>query len=344
MASEPFHFYEDAFATLTSALNTYIGDVASNIIGGFVGVTYTLLMIYMMFYGWSMLRGMVSEPITDFMTRMVRLSVIVAIAMSASRYSSYVSDFLWSSPEALAALVADGYSNGTSNVQFLDGLMTRLYDLGDAYWQLAMAPTIPNVGLLIVAILIWAAAVAATAYGAFLLALSKMALAILLGVGPLFVLCLLFEGTKRFFDSWIGQALNYVFLVMLTSATIKLVLTIISTYLNAAGEVAADATIAQALPALALCVIAALVMTQLPSMASALGGGVAVSTLGAVGWAYGKARGGVAAMRPTSLRRSVNRARSDYRIARAAAVNVGSMPAAVYRRITGGNKNRVSQG
>jgi type IV secretion system protein VirB6 len=339
-----FHFYEDTFARLDAALTGYVGDVASNVIGAFTGVTYTLLMIYMMLWGWSTLRGMISEPVTDAMTRLIRLSVIVGIAMEIGRYNTFVSDFLWSTPDALAAIVADGYSDSTSNVQFLDELMSKLYDLGDAYWQKAnaMGDFFPDFGLLATAVLIWIAGVAATAYGAFLLALSKMALAILLGVGPLFVLCLIFEGTKRFFESWLGQALNYVFLVVLTAGAIKLILTILEAYLTVAGT-PVDPTIDQALPAIVLCVIAALVMTQLPSIASALGGGAAVSTLGAVGWAYGKAKGGVVAMRPTNLKRSYNKASSDVRIARGAAGAVAGAPAAVYRRITGGAKNRVSQ-
>lgn len=345
-APSSFHFYEDTFRNLNNALTTYVGDVASNIIGSITGVAYSMLMIYMMLWGWSTLRGMITEPITDGATRMIRISVIVAIALNLGRYNTYLSNFLWQTPDALAAIVASGYSDSTSNVQYLDGLMSKLYDLGDAFWQKANAAggIFPDFGLLLVGIGIWIGGVAATAYGAFLLALSKMALAILLGIGPIFVLLLIFDGTKRFFEAWIGQALNYVFLVVLTASAIKLILTILDTYLNVAGPgMQADPTIDGALPALVLCVIAALVMMQLPSVASALGGGVAIGTLGAVGWAYGKTTGAASSMRPTNLKRSLNKAKSDVRIAKQAAGSVASAPAAVYRRITGGSKNRVSQ-
>lgn len=337
-APSEFHFYEDTFNRLDATLATYIGEVASSVIGAFSGVVYTLLMIYMVLYGWSTMRGMISEPVNDFLARMVRLSVIVGIAMNLGRYNTYLSDFLWNTPDALAAYVAAGYADSRSNVQFLDGLMSQLYDLGDAYWVLANAPgaIVPDFGLMAVAILIWTTGMVATAYGAFLLGLSKMALAILLGIGPVFVLCLLFEGTKRFFESWIGQALNYVFLVVLTSAVIKLMLSIIEVYLGlASDDIAADPRIDQALPALAMCLMAALVMMQLPSIASALGGGVAISSLSAPGWAFGKANSGATALRPTHLRRAYHRAVADVRIARGAARSVVQAPAAVYRRITG---------
>jgi type IV secretion system protein VirB6 len=356
-----FHFYEDAFTDLSGALNGYWEHVASNIVGAITPVATTLLMIYVTLWGWSMMRGVISEPITDGVTRIVRLAVITGIALSVTRYGGFIADMLWNSPEALAAHIASGSSNSGSNMQFLDGLMSKIYDLGDAYWQKANASQgmlpLPDLGMTAIAILIWAAGLLATGYGAFLLALSKMALAIILAVGPIFVLLMIFEPTKRFFDAWIGQALNYVFLVMLTAAAIKLILTIIESYLGVANSagVLADPSISQALPCLVFCLIGTLVMMQLPSIAAALGGGVAISTLGAAGWAYNKmkgaAMGGLGAMRPTNLKRSINRARSDVRIASNAARSVArgtaaaaGMPKAIYRKITGSSTNRVGRG
>jgi type IV secretion system protein VirB6 len=340
-APADFHFYRDTFAQLNAALGTYIGDVAGNIIGSISGVAYSMLMIYVMLWGWSVLRGMISEPITDGATRIIKLAAIVGIALNLGRYNTYLSDFLWSTPDALANVVASGYSDSTSNVQFLDGLMSQIYDLGNAYWQKAGASggIIPDIGLTVVAMAIWVAGISATAYGAFLLALSKMALSIILGVGPIFVLLLIFEGTKRFFDAWIGQALNYVILVVLTAGAIKLIFTILASLLLVAGPIAqADPQIDNAIPAILLCIIAALVMMQLPSISSALAGGVAIGTLGAVGWAYGKTTGTVSAMRPTSLKRSANRIRSDVRIAGSAIGKTVGMPAAVYRKVTGASR------
>ena len=317
MASE-FHFFADIFSHLNGALNTYVTDVATSIIGAIKPVATTLLAIYVMLWGWTMFRGMISEPITDGVTRIVRLSVIYSLALTIGTYNGFISDFLWNSPDALAQIVASGYSDSNSNVNFLDTLVGKVWDFGQGYWDKANASTgiLPDMGLLLTAFLIWAAGLAATAYGAFLLALSKMALAILLGTGPIFVMLLFFEGTKRFFESWLGQALNYVILVVLAASAIKLILTILQKYLDAnPASGAADPSIPAALPAIAICVIAALVMTQLPSIASALGGGASISSLGVVGWAYGKAinkaGGTLAGMRPTTMRRNLNRLKAD---------------------------------
>ena len=298
-----------------------------------------------MLWGWSMMRGLISEPVMDGVNRIVRLSLITAAALNLGIYNAYLADLLWNSPDALASAVASGNSNRMSNAQFLDQLMSQMYGLGDAYWKAAFAKLsstlpVPDFGMLIMAILVWGAGLLATAYGAFLLALSKIALAILLGVGPLFVLMTLFEPTKRFFDAWIGQALNYVFLVMLSAAAIKLMMTIMAKYLAAATEAGAlsDPGVDQAFPAIVLSVMSFLILMQLPSIASALGGGVAVSAMGAVRWGFNKVGGGLSAARPTNLRRSMNQLRADGRIATEAAKAVGGAPMALMRKVTGGGK------
>lgn len=343
-----FHFYQRAFSELNNALTSYVTDVATNIIGAITPTASTLLMIYVVLWGWTMMRGMIQEPILDGATRMVRLSVICGIALSIGNYNGYIADFLWNTPDVLAAYVASGYSDSGSNIQFLDSLMSKMYDLGNAYWNTANATggLIPDLGLLTTAIMIWCAGLAATAYGAFLLALSKAALAIILGIGPIFVLLLIFEGTKRFFESWLNQALNYVFLVVLTAAAIKLILTILEKYLldaNGSGLLA-EPSPSQALPAIGFCIIGALVMMQLSSISAAIGGGTAVSTLSAAAWVYGKAKGGAAAMRPTNVRRGLHKARADVRIAGNAARATVGAPMAVYRKITQSRGNRVSRG
>ena len=43
----------------------------------------------------------------------------------------------------------------------------------------------------------------------FLIALSDIALAVLLALGPLFIAMLLFDATQRLFSAWIAQLTTY---------------------------------------------------------------------------------------------------------------------------------------
>lgn len=342
-----FHFYADTFKSVDQLLTSYVTEVATAVIGAISPVATTLVAIYVMLWGWSMMRGIISEPITDGVQRIVRLGLITGLALSIGNYNGYVSDFLWKSPEALAKIVAP--SKGVDSVSFLDNLMSQIFDLGDAYWQVGQSSNVvPDLGMIFIAIIVWALGLIATGYAAFLLVLSKMALAVLLGIGPIFILMAIFEPTKKFLDAWIGQSVNYVFLTMLTAASIKIMLTILEQYLMKNGEIVGDPSVQQAFPAIVLCTIAMLVMMQMPSIASGLAGGVAVGTLGAVNWAYNRAKG--AASGGTNL--ASGKTLSDMRGARRqktvnqqwAERNPGRT-AQIYRKITGSNvkKNEIKK-
>ena len=50
----------------------------------------------------------------------------------------------------------------------------------------------------------------------------KVALAIVLGLGPIFIALLLFDATKKFFEAWLGQALNYMFVFALVASAVNI--------------------------------------------------------------------------------------------------------------------------
>lgn len=340
-----FHFYEDLFTNLDSSLTTYVSDVAGNIISAITPVATSMLTIYIILWGWMIMRGMITEPITDGATRLVRLALITGLALNLGRYNGYIADWLWSSPDAIASYIASGYSDETTNIHFLDQIMNKVFDFGTLFFHKGMATgiVVPDFGFIFVAILIWVGGMAATGYAALLLALAKIFLAALLAVGPIFVLLSMFEVTRKFLESWLGQVLNFIFVVMLTAAILKLLLTIVQLYLTASGSIS-DPSISQAIPCIVLCVIGALALIQVPGHASALGGGVAINTLGIAHWALRRTKATMSALRPTTLKRSWNNLKSDFRIAKNAAKSVGSAPMAVYRKITGSKHNRISRG
>ncbi len=292
MADQAFDYYSQAFTKLSAALTSYVSDTATSIIGAIGPVAAQLLTLYFIIYGISMMRGLIEEPISDFAMRVIKTSLILGLALNIGLYNGQIVSFLWDSPDKLAAYVSGSNSGTTENMSYLDNLMTQFYSLGEKFWAYSSGMTSVDLGPKIIAVLVWLAGVVVTVYAAFLLILAKMALAVILGIGPIFVLLLMFEGTKRFFESWFGQALNYVFVVVLTSAAVKLILSLIVAYMPSANTVAgATGSISAAIPPIALAGIGALVMMQLSSVASALAGGVAISTLGAGNAIWNKAKG-----------------------------------------------------
>ena len=67
-------------------------------------------------------------------------------------------------------------------------------------------------------------------YTLFLMALARVALAVLLAIGPLFIVLLLFDGTKRFFEAWVAQLANYALVGVLAVLVASLLMTVVEAY------------------------------------------------------------------------------------------------------------------
>jgi len=295
MANPEFHFVEDTMTKVDAVITTYITTTSQNVMASISSLGTQLMVIYVCFWGWSMLRGIIQEPVTDAVNRFIRMSIILGLSTSLGLYQTYIVDFLWNTPDALAS-VAGSPPTG-NNGSFLDELFTQQYELGSHFNEKSStSPGIwPDISMVLAGWLIWLVSAAMIAFGGFLLILSKFALALLLAIGPIFILLVIFEPTKRFFEQWLGQCVNFMLLIVLSAASMQMFFSIIQAYLNAVTGLngsGSDPQYAQIFPMIFLCSVAILVLLQLPSIASSLAGGVAISTLGFVNAALNKLSGG----------------------------------------------------
>jgi type IV secretion system protein VirB6 len=123
--------------------------------------------------------------------------------------------------------------------------------------------------------------------------LSRIALSVLLALGPLFIALLFFETTKKFFESWVAQLANYALITILAGLVSTLMLTVITRTAEHALATGGNIEVADAVR---LCIAAGLtllIMRQIMPMAAGLASGVALSSFGAVSgalsWGLGKA-------------------------------------------------------
>jgi len=117
-------------------------------------------------------------------------------------------------------------------------------------------------------------------YTMFLIALSGIALAVLLALGPLFITLLLFDATRRFFEAWLAQLTNYALITILTVLVAALLLQVVESY---AAQTAARGTAIATVDALNMVLVAVLVfllLRQIMPIASGLAGGIALSSFG----------------------------------------------------------------
>lgn len=264
-----------------AAAKNFLQSNITSVMDAIRGPAFTLLSIYIMLWGMAHILGLIREPIVDATKRFIKVGFIFGIALSAAEYNSYVVDVITKGPEQFAS-VFSGATPGSTIGTTLDNVFQRTWDLGADFWERA-GITNGNFGLYFIALTLFFIACLISSYSAFLIILSKVAVNIIVAVGPLFIIATLFESTKRFFESWIAVLSNYAILCILAIATSKFILTIFERNLvNVDSKTAIGVT-----PIICSAIVSLLILPQLPTIASSLGGGIALSTMGAFRGAMG---------------------------------------------------------
>lgn len=278
---------------LNEASQVFMTDTMANVVSAVKPVANTLILIYLGWFGWRLMFGLVD--IKNVAVQVFKACVVYSIATQPSLYNQFFGDWLWKLPEALAGLVLNGQTSDTAS--FLDGLLSQFYEVRTVFIEFAHKDStmgIPNLEFMIAGWLVLGGGIVLVMFALMIVVLSKMAIAMLLSVGSIFVILITFDSTRKFFDAWIGQILSFSFNIMLLAGVLKLIITLLKSYLTNVSPLIAQAatpSIATLVPIFIFCGIAILVLQQISAMGSALGGGIALSTLGAFGKAADSARG-----------------------------------------------------
>lgn len=270
-------FFAEFHAWLTRVLATYIGDTTARIATALEPAIVTLAVLYIVVWGYLQLAGKVEEPFIAGVKRLIVLAVILGASLSLWLYNEIIVDTFFSAPSQLAASAIGAFDP----VSIVDRILLLG---GDAAYSLLRKGGVldGNISFYLAGFAIHLIVGLTAIYTIFLLTLSRIALSVLLALGPLFIALLFFESTKRFFESWIAQMANYAFVSILAVLAAALMLQVLS----AAAEAAASAGPAiQIAHAVRLCMSAGLtflVMRQVMPMAAGLASGLALSTFGAV--------------------------------------------------------------
>ena len=210
------------------------------------------------------------------------LAVIFGVGLNLWLYNAVIVDTFYNAPTQLAAaIVGAGDPVGTVDAIWYSGGTVA----GNLWVKGAL--DIAGWGFIIGGAVVWCLMGLLCVYAMFLIALSNIALAVLLALGPLFIAMLFFDATKRMFSAWIAQLANYALITILTVMVSALLLQIVQSY---AAQTAARGSAIVTVDALNMVLIAALVfliLRQIMPIAAGLAGGIALSTMGMVSRSLG---------------------------------------------------------
>lgn len=255
-----------------NVLNT-ITTVTSDIAASLQPAAVTFATMYVMLWGYLHLRGSIEEPIMDGAIRIIRLAVILGVALSLWEYNTVLVDFFVTTP----SLLSDAILGGNAAMNVVDRVWQQ--GAGVAESLISQGGILDgNMGFYLAGFAVYLFVGFICVWMAYLYCLSLVAVGFLLAIGPLFILGLMFETTKRFFESWMAQLSNYALIIVIASVAAKILLNALQLYAGDAAAKGAAITIAEGVQ---LCLASAfilLIMRQVPTIAASLGSGVALGT------------------------------------------------------------------
>jgi type IV secretion system protein VirB6 len=268
-------------AQFDAVLSAYVLRVVSTLMTAIAPIALSAMTIWVTLYGWAVLRNEVSETLPTFMWKVFKIGLVLAFALQSGFYISNVSD----TANSLAMGVATTFLPAAvdpATVATPYALLDRFND--DASAQVAdimREASLFRLDLVLAAVVFSVGSVVFLCIALFVVTLSKLLLTFVIAIGPLFILCLAWRPTARFFDSWLSMVLNAVVLTWFAFFALGLsafmgnqLFAAIQSgggFLGGTFNVLGEAT-----RYCVLMILMGIICFQAPTLASALTGGAAV--------------------------------------------------------------------
>lgn len=310
-------FFADVAKTLGADLGQNLLDKTGDFIGQITPLFVACFSFYVLLVIWDYYNSNLDVLAVDFIKKCCGWMLIIGLSLAPATYMK-LAHIIYTMPDEIAGIFAGGYKVDASAMdaswKLLMDLLDTISKLHEKYQWYDIGVHFGIVIKIGLVITICGALVVGLSFAFYMVA--KVSLALVLMIGPLFLGCLLFPATRQYAINWIGQCLNHILTCTMFVLLVKIQMAAFDKAINMALSGSAfDYVSAELLPPLFLLqtIIFLVVVFNIPSIASALTGGAAVSGasrhmmslasgLGTAGRLVGRA--GAATLNAASNRRS----------------------------------------
>lgn len=210
--------------------------------GGALGTTLSIVLaIYVALIAYRMLSGRSEMRLSALSPRILGLGLILTFATSWVGYQSFVLNLALGAPEELARILMN--TKGSATYAFSRQLDVIFQSIAEVALQSRPAGTPANAEGSIMSAegdLLWLGALMLLLGTVGVLIVARMALALMLVLGPIFIVLALFSGTRGLFVGWLRTvvmlAVTPLFAVLLGSGTIALIRPLVRELAQTGGQ------------------------------------------------------------------------------------------------------------
>jgi type IV secretion system protein VirB6 len=272
---------DQIFTVIGSQIDTtlfaFIGQVVNKVIAYIGPIALGLVTVWVLHTAIQFMLGKSSDPILEFVWKAATLYLIIGAATVGSFYHEWVID----THNALTTNVVTMFAPPDTALANINSIWNALDVFNKAASDLAIKVVMDSVFkqfnsdlAIVCAVLFSIGNVIFLFFALCVVFFTKAISSFLLGVGPIFILTLLFQSTRQYFFNWLGALLGSAVLTWVVFFILGFTLNLNTTMVDAISANLGELNVfSQVAVFLALCLAFGLFLWQSPSFASGLTGG-----------------------------------------------------------------------
>lgn len=264
------NFIVQIITTANSVVESFVQEAFVNIVSGNMTAFTSMMVVFVIFTG---IRGMLQGyTMSDIVTPIAKLTVVFVLATNWDYFHKYIYSFFMRFPDEI--IMAMGGGSGSDGYG-LNKVFARGFDVAV---QLFSQGGISSIQYYILGFIVVVINLGVMAVGLGGIIIAKLLCGIYMFLGPVFIMLALFESTRPILENWLQQLVTVTLWPILICGVLLMIVKISdvvlvgsSTDMNAAGA------ISTAFEFISFQTLSAFLLSQVPSKAAALAGGVALS-------------------------------------------------------------------
>lgn len=269
----PENFASDLLKGVDNVIGTFVQTGYQNLVSNNRDVITLALILYVAWMGYQYLSRTLEMDVMNLAKHIALLSAVYGVLMRWDLFYLFFYNVFTNEPALLGkALIQSGNGwHGESTLGALDAIFWKGMHLSQTLFSGGNVYHLQNYFFALVIFM----ATGLECLGAlFLLMYAKIAMALLLVLAPLFLMFLLWDTLRNFFNQWLGQLFNYAFIPLVTCGILMITLSLAEA--TQPGEVVGDKWFVGLMVYLCVSFITAFLFWQVLPLCAALSNGLAL--------------------------------------------------------------------
>lgn len=198
-------------------------QMSAKIAMAIIGMAVSGIIIYLMLYAFATMRGAVQAPIPDLAMKLVKMAMIISVACSPALFSRYVI----AGSDQLQLFFLSGYTNIPATS--LPAALEKIFFYFEQHNQIFYSKTtfsalgfgIPDLSMMAAWVIMCICQAVLIVCALIPIIIAKIFLALLLAVGPFFLMLSAWPATQRYAESWLSFLFTAIFTIVIVGFTLS---------------------------------------------------------------------------------------------------------------------------